>query len=125
MFGSPIVGQFSPMSPAFNGGFGTPQSAGFPSPGFGMFIDPNLGNRNVYIGNLHPDITYEELLNHVRGGLVEKTRLIKDKGIAVSSIASNTRASPDPSLLCLSNPMSPSNSSSRSTGPASRSISAD
>jgi hypothetical protein len=88
---------FSPMSPGYNG-FGTPQSAftsplfagnGFPS---GNFVnnDPaaQAGNRNVYLGNLHPDTTTEELCNHIRGGPVVQIRHLKDKNIAVSVLAS-------------------------------------
>lgn len=83
--GSPMIPPFSPMTPGFVG-FGSPQS-GFGSPmlpsAFGQ-ADPNFGNRNVYLGNVHPDTTYEELLNHIRGGLVWQVRIIRDKGIAVS-----------------------------------------
>ena len=84
--GSPVIPPFTPMTPGFVG-VSSPQS-GFSSPllpnAFGQ-CDPNLGNRNVYLGNVHPDTTDEELLNHIRGGLVWQVRIIRDKGIAVSA----------------------------------------
>ena len=91
---------FSPVTPGFSS-FGTPQSA-FASPLFGgngfspvNFVnnDPaaQAGNRNVYLGNLHPDTTTEELCNHIRGGPVVQIRHLKDKNIAVSAYAGHAR----------------------------------
>ncbi|AOA60540.1 RNA-binding protein [Komagataella phaffii CBS 7435] len=39
----------------------------------------NLGNRTVYLGSLQPDVTVEEVCNVVRGGILEKVRLIYEK----------------------------------------------
>jgi hypothetical protein len=87
---------FSPISPGLNS-FGTPTSAfaspAFPtSPGFGAiaagWMDTNSsGNRTVYIGNLHPDTTTEELCNNIRGGQLQQVKHLRDKNIAVGVVA--------------------------------------
>lgn len=41
----------------------------------------NLGNRTVYLGNIHPETTAEEICNVVRGGLLHHIRYIPDKHI--------------------------------------------
>ncbi|PWN20329.1 hypothetical protein BCV69DRAFT_287606 [Microstroma glucosiphilum] len=41
-----------------------------------------IGNRTVYLGNLHPDTTTEEICNHIRGGILQTVRYIPDKHIA-------------------------------------------
>ena len=91
---STAFGQFSPMTPSFAlGNFGSPSgfaSPMFPGPGFGhsptSFADPSFGaqggNRNIYLGNIHPDTTTEELCNNIRGGVVQQIRHLKDKNIA-------------------------------------------
>ena len=45
--------------------------------------DPfNVGNRTIYLGNLHPNTTVEEIANNVRaGGLVESIRYHPDKRV--------------------------------------------
>ncbi|OLL25069.1 Negative regulator of differentiation 1 [Neolecta irregularis DAH-3] len=40
------------------------------------------GNRTVYLGNIHPETTTEEICNVVRGGLLQHIRYIPDKHIA-------------------------------------------
>lgn len=91
MPGSPFA-PFTPMTPSF-AAFGTPQS-GFGSPIFGNAfgigpqfpVDVNpANNRNVYLGNIHPDTTTEELCNNIRSGPLSHIRHLKDKNIAVSS----------------------------------------
>lgn len=81
------------MTPSF-GGFSTPQSgfpsplfpgAGFPQPGLQMAETNQAGNRNIYLGNIHPDTTTEELCNNIRGGTLASIRHIKEKNIAVST----------------------------------------
>lgn len=94
MPGSPFV-PFSPMTPSF-ATFGTPAS-GFGSPIFqggilpadaAGFMDPgsggHVGNRNIYLGNLGPDTTTEELCNNIRGGMLQQIRHMHEKNIAVS-----------------------------------------
>ena len=41
----------------------------------------NLGNRTIYLGNLHPDSTIEEICNVVRGGILQNIRLINDRHV--------------------------------------------
>ncbi|CDK27400.1 unnamed protein product [Kuraishia capsulata CBS 1993] len=41
----------------------------------------NIGNRTVYLGNLHPNTTVEEICNVVRGGLLQSVKFISDKHI--------------------------------------------
>lgn len=48
-------------------------------------IDHNLGsvaNRTIYLGNIHPDTTTEEICNVIRGGILSQIRFIPDKHIA-------------------------------------------
>jgi len=45
-----------------------------------MMINPSF--RTIYVGNLAPDTTYEELLNHVRGGIIDNVKIIEDKNCA-------------------------------------------
>jgi RNA recognition motif-containing protein len=41
-----------------------------------------IGNRTVYLGNIHPETTTEEICNHVRGGILQNVRYIAEKHIA-------------------------------------------
>ena len=94
---SPFGPHFSPMNASFGSPFGTPAASGFASPMFnpaafnspgGYGADPSFasqaGNRNIYLGNIHPDTTTEELCNNIRGGVIQQIRHMKDKNIAVS-----------------------------------------
>ena len=45
-------------------------------------------SRQIYIGNLHPETTTEELCNCIRGGMLAQIRYMPDKHIAVSSLIS-------------------------------------
>ncbi|WVQ98976.1 hypothetical protein IAU59_006108 [Kwoniella sp. CBS 9459] len=88
---------FTPMTGGF-GGFGTPGSSfgspmfaggapgsGFAAPNAGFVnADPavQVGNRTVYLGNIHPDTTVEELCNSIRGGMLQQIRYFLDKHIA-------------------------------------------
>jgi len=56
---------FSPMD--MSGGFAASQ---------GM-------NRTVYLGNIHPETTTEDLCNAIRGGVLQSIRYMPDKHIAV------------------------------------------
>ena len=42
-------------------------------------------NRTVYLGNIHPETTIEDLCNAIRGGVLQSIRYMQDKHIAVSS----------------------------------------
>jgi RNA recognition motif-containing protein len=51
----------------------------------------NLGNRTVYLGNIHPETTLEEICNVVRGGILHHIRYIADKHICfVTFVDSNS-----------------------------------
>ncbi|CUM68024.1 uncharacterized protein PRCAT00005739001 [Priceomyces carsonii] len=54
-----------------------------PSPSYQINPDPfNIGNRAIYLGNLHPNTTVEEIANNVRaGGLVESIKFHPDKRV--------------------------------------------
>ena len=43
-------------------------------------------NRTVYLGNIHPETTPEDLCNSVRGGALQNLRYMQDKHIAVSIV---------------------------------------
>lgn len=50
-----------------------------------------IGNRTVYLGNIHPDTTVEEICNHIRGGILQNIRHIPEKHIAfVTFVDPNT-----------------------------------
>lgn len=40
-------------------------------------------NRTVYLGNIHPETTVEEMCNTIRGGALQSVRYLADKHIAV------------------------------------------
>lgn len=40
-------------------------------------------NRTVYLGNIHPETTTEDLCNAIRGGVLQSVRYMQDKHIAV------------------------------------------
>jgi len=40
-------------------------------------------NRTVYLGNIHPETTTEDLCNAIRGGVLQSIRYMQDKHIAV------------------------------------------
>ncbi|KAI5308477.1 hypothetical protein KEM55_005596, partial [Ascosphaera atra] len=60
----------------------------------------NLGNRTVYLGNIHPETTTEEICNVVRGGLLHHVRYIPDKHICFVTFIDPTAAA---SFYALSN----------------------
>ncbi|KAL9061543.1 MAG: hypothetical protein Q9162_000075 [Coniocarpon cinnabarinum] len=52
----------------------------------------NIGNRTVYLGNIHPETTTEEICNVVRGGLLHHIRYIPDKHICFVTFIDPTAA---------------------------------
>jgi RNA recognition motif-containing protein len=60
----------------------------------------NLGNRTIYLGNIHPETTMEEICNVVRGGLLHHIRYIPDKHICFVTFIDPTAAA---SFYALSN----------------------
>jgi RNA recognition motif-containing protein len=59
-------GAFGPYSPFTPDGFAVAGSA----------------NRTVYLGNIHPETTAEDLCNSIRGGVLQSIRYMQDKHIA-------------------------------------------
>jgi RNA recognition motif-containing protein len=51
-----------------------------------------LGNRTVYLGNIHPDTTTEEICNHIRGGILQNIRFITEKHIAFITFVDSNAA---------------------------------
>ncbi|CAD6910572.1 unnamed protein product [Tilletia controversa] len=41
-----------------------------------------MGNRTIYLGNIHPDTTTEEICNHIRGGILQNVRYIAERHIS-------------------------------------------
>lgn len=69
---NPFGGPFSPYAAFSPDGMGMATGAGMQ--GF---------NRTVYLGNIHPETTTEDLCNAVRGGVLQSVRYMQDKHIAV------------------------------------------
>jgi len=74
---NPFAHYDSPNTPASAMAF-MAAAAGGMSPGTGGL------NRTVYLGNIHPETTPEDLCNAVRGGVLQSIRYMQDKHIAVS-----------------------------------------
>ena len=70
------------------------QASGVPFSPFSPYTQDALGgmggvnaqglNRTVYLGNIHPETTTEDLCNAIRGGVLQSIRYMQDKHIAVS-----------------------------------------
>jgi RNA recognition motif-containing protein len=58
----------------------SPIESGFNSPVYG--VDPSTGNRSVYLGNIGPDTSVEELCNNIRGGVLESIKVLVEKKCA-------------------------------------------
>lgn len=73
-------GGFAPFTPYVNASFAVDMMgngmAGGPGGVQGM-------NRTVYLGNIHPETTSEDLCNAIRGGVLQSIRYMQDKHIAV------------------------------------------
>ncbi|CAG8482762.1 5970_t:CDS:1 [Acaulospora colombiana] len=63
----------SPTSPLFSS---ASSAAGSTTSG------STAGNRTVYLGNIHPDTTCEEICNVIRGGILQQIRYMPEKHIA-------------------------------------------
>ncbi|TDL16903.1 hypothetical protein BD410DRAFT_886375 [Rickenella mellea] len=60
--------------------------------GVGMGGDAGGLNRTVYLGNIHPETTTEDLCNAVRGGVLQSIRYMQDKHIAFVTFIDPTAA---------------------------------
>lgn len=65
-------------------GFGAFSPAGFDPNGYsaGNFMDSQIGNRSIYLGNIGSETTVEELCNNIRGGVLESIKLLPEKKCA-------------------------------------------
>ncbi|CAG8568139.1 2771_t:CDS:1 [Diversispora eburnea] len=52
----------------------------------------NATGRTVYLGNLPPDVQFEEMLNHVKVGPIESVRVLSDKSCAFISFMDGAAA---------------------------------
>lgn len=66
-------------APAGQGGFGTAEERNQLSNANAL---QQLGNRTIYLGNIHPETSTEEICNHIRGGILQTIRHIPEKHIA-------------------------------------------
>lgn len=80
-----LVAQTAALSPAGNSPF-TSYSP-FAGEIMGMGTMGAAGaqslNRTVYLGNIHPETSTEDLCNAIRGGVLQSMRYMQDKHIAV------------------------------------------
>lgn len=72
-FSSPTMGTFAAANGV--GGLASPASL------VAMMDPAQAGNRTVYLGNIHPETTTEEICNTIRGGILQQIRYIPDKHI--------------------------------------------
>ena len=80
---------YSPQSPtaSFNNGSGQMQMSMQPTSPVSM-NGPGIvtgTSRTVYLGNIPPETSAEEILGHVRSGQIESVRLLPDKNCAFIS----------------------------------------
>lgn len=81
-----LVAQSAVMSPLQGqGSFGSPMASYMPFAPDGMQgLNGNQGlNRTIYLGNIHPETSAEDLCNAIRGGVLQSIRYMQDKHIAV------------------------------------------
>jgi RNA recognition motif-containing protein len=88
-----LVAQSATMSPNSGNPFGGPNPFGSPYSPYSPFTPEAMGlgpgaggmqglNRTVYMGNIHPETTTEDLCNAIRGGVLQSVRYMQDKHIA-------------------------------------------
>ena len=82
-FGSPMTPylSFAPELGGMNGMNGMNSMNGLS----GLNGNQSL-NRTIYLGNIHPETTTEDLCNAIRGGVLQSIRYMQDKHIAVRSL---------------------------------------
>ncbi|CAG8452664.1 273_t:CDS:2 [Ambispora gerdemannii] len=73
----------SPTSPLFSSASSAAGSATSGS---------QVGNRTIYLGNIHQDTTCEEICNVIRGGILHQIRYMADKHIAFVTFVDPTAA---------------------------------
>ncbi|EEY22593.1 RNA recognition motif containing protein [Verticillium alfalfae VaMs.102] len=78
---------FAPQSPTASG-FGGMQQMQLQQPTSPVSMTPGIvtgTSRTVYLGNIPPETSAEEILGHVRSGQIESVRLLPDKNCAFIS----------------------------------------
>jgi hypothetical protein len=91
-----LMAQTSAISPSTANPFTSPFSA-YPFSPDGAAAGAQGLNRTVYLGNIHPETTIEDLCNAIRGGVLQSIRYMQDKHIAVCVyITSPNPSSTDP-----------------------------
>ncbi|KAF8608460.1 hypothetical protein BDV93DRAFT_519494 [Ceratobasidium sp. AG-I] len=87
---------FSPMAPTGAFGLGMTGFESPTSPAFAMAAAAAAAgsqmNRTVYLGNIHPETTAEDLCNAIRGGVLQSVRYMQDKHIAFVTFVDATSA---------------------------------
>jgi hypothetical protein len=81
---SPLGMTFSPFSPLTSTFGGIPNVYGDPNNPANFALA--TANRTVYLGNIHPETSIEEMCNTIRGGALQSIRYLGDKHIAVSTL---------------------------------------
>jgi hypothetical protein len=80
-----LVAQSSVMSPIHGqGNFNSAMNAYMSFSPDGMQAGNQGLNRTIYLGNIHPETSTEDLCNAIRGGVLQSIRYMQDKHIAVS-----------------------------------------
>ncbi|QRV84296.1 RNA recognition motif protein [Ceratobasidium sp. AG-Ba] len=86
---------FSPLAPTGFGlgvtGFESPTSPAFAMAAAAAAAGSQM-NRTVYLGNIHPETTTEDLCNAIRGGVLQSIRYMQDKHIAFVTFVDATSA---------------------------------
>jgi len=78
-----LVAQSAVLSPSVQSPYASSPFAPYSAfPGDAMAGAQGL-NRTVYLGNIHPETTAEDLCNAIRGGVLQSIRYMQDKHIAV------------------------------------------
>ncbi|KAA8898673.1 hypothetical protein TRICI_006490 [Trichomonascus ciferrii] len=87
--GTPAIAQFGSFSGAQEG----PQGYPYPHHQYSSApLDLDARSRTVYLGNVPNDTTPEELLNHVRSGVVESVKMVPEKNCAFISFLDHSSA---------------------------------
>ncbi|KAJ3092265.1 hypothetical protein HK102_009235 [Quaeritorhiza haematococci] len=83
-WGNGAAGQYSGAAQ----GWGVQPGAAFQSAGGNV----QTTMRTVYLGNLPPSVTLEEVVNHVKGGMVEQVKILDEKNCAFVTFVESSAA---------------------------------
>jgi len=83
------------LSPIQSSGPFSPYTGFSPFSPDGLQVAGSQGlNRTVYLGNIHPETTTEDLCNAIRGGVLQSIRYMQDKHIAVRRLYASFLSGP-------------------------------